>query len=315
MRPMLSTLRLPGSNIRFLGSFAVHGLLAFSLGFVCLGNAHAKLVEEQMSVPVKVANIRGKEVEHKIVVTVFYDDAAPRPYPVLVLNHGRSAKAAVRAAVKSAQFSAAARWLTGFGFMVAVPIRVGYGVTGGEDVEDSGACDRKNYPPVYLAAAVQTLTVLDALHQRSDAARDRAVVMGQSFGGTTAITVASLNPEGVQAAINFAGGGGGNPETRPQNPCAQKALQRMFADYGKTARIPTLWLYTENDMYFGPKLPREWFQAFKASGGVGEYILFPPNGDNGHLLFTRAPDVWQPRVLEFLRTLGYQPFKVTGAQK
>jgi dienelactone hydrolase len=290
-------------------------LIAISPIFAGPGNVQAKLKEEQMTVPVKVADIRGHEVERAIAVTVFYDDAAPRPYPLLVLNHGRAPKAAVRAAVKSAQYAAAARWLAGFGFMVAVPIRVGYGVTGGDDVEDSGPCTRKNYPPVYRAAAVQTLNVLAALRQRPGAAKDRAIVMGQSFGGTTAITVASLNPGGVQAAINFAGGGGGNPETQPQNPCAPNALRQLFADYGKTARIPSLWVYTENDMYFGPKLPKEWYDAFKASGGVGEYVLFPPNGDNGHLLFTRAPEVWHPRVQEFLRPLGYQPLKATGGQK
>ena len=290
-------------------------LIALSRVFAGGSDVHAKLKEEQTRVPVKVVDIHGKEVSQEIVVTVLYDDAAPKPYPVLVLNHGRSAKASGRVAVGRARFSAASAWLAGFGFMVAVPTRVGYGVTGGEDVENSGACNRKNYPPVYLAAAAQTLKVLDVLRGRADVAKDRAVVMGQSFGGTTAITVASLNPAGVQAAINFAGGGGGNPETRPQDPCSQSALQRLFGNYGKTARIPTLWVYTENDMYFGPKLPREWFAAFKASGGAGEYILFPANGDNGHLLFTRAPDVWQPRVLEFLRPLGYQPFEAKGARK
>jgi hypothetical protein len=31
----------------------------------------------------------------------------------------------------------------------------------------------------------------------------------------------------------------------------------------------------------------------------------PPNGDDGHGLFTRAPELWQPRLLEFLRANGY----------
>jgi dienelactone hydrolase len=57
------------------------------------------------------------------------------------------------------------------------------------------------YPPGYAAAAQQTLAVLEAVRQRPDAARDRAVVMGQSFGGATAVTIAGLNPAGVQAAF------------------------------------------------------------------------------------------------------------------
>ena len=66
-----------------------------------------------------------------------------------------------------------------------------------------------------------------------------------------------------------------------------------------------LWIYTENDQYMGAKLPKVWFDAFKSEGGVGEYVLYPPNGEDGHSLFTRAPELWQPRVLEFLRANGY----------
>jgi dienelactone hydrolase len=131
--------------------------------------------------------------------------------------------------------------------------------------------------------------------------------MGQSFGGATAIALAWMNPEGVQAAINFAGGGGGSPESHPRQPCSESRLREMFAGYGKTARLPTLWLYSENDMYWGPTLPREWFDAFKAAGGQGEFQGFPPVGDDGHRLFSRAPQLWQPRVRDFLISIGYPP--------
>jgi dienelactone hydrolase len=189
--------------------------------------------------------------------------------------------------------------------MVVVPTRIGYGVTGGEDVEDTGNCNRKNYPPGYDAAAVQSLQILALVRKRADVLPDRTLVVGQSFGGTTAITLAAKNPAGVVAALNFAGGGGGNPLTQPQQPCGTQQLKRMFADYGRTARIPSLWVYTENDQWMGPKYPREWFEAFKAEGGVGEFVLFPPNGKDGHSLFSQAPEVWRPTVLEFLRRHGY----------
>jgi dienelactone hydrolase len=236
---------------------SVSCLIALVTVLVAPERLYARLVEEQIRVPVKVADIHGKEIEHRIVVTVWYDSGAPRPLPVLMLNHGRAVKAAERAAMGRARYSAASSWFTKFGFVVAVPTRVGYGVTGGPDVEDSGACTRKNCPPVYLASAVQTLKVLEVLRERSYVANDNAVVVGQSFGGTTAITVAALGTDGGRAAINFAGGDGGRPETHPQNPCAQPALQRLFTDYGRTARIPTLWIYTGNDQYMGPRLPRK----------------------------------------------------------
>jgi len=277
--------------------------------------AEARVVEEQARVPVRVVDSHSKALEHEIVVTIWRDTDAPRPYPALVLNHGRSYKPDGRAAVGRAKYSEVSDWLARQGFIVGVPTRVGYGVTGGEDVEDTGSCSRKNYPPGYRASAVQTLAVLEMLRARSEVAPDRAVIMGQSYGGTTAITVAAMNPPGVQAAINFAGGGGGNPETRPGNPCAQPRLKKLFADYGKTARIPTLWIYTENDRYMGPTLPREWFDAFTAAGGVGEYTRFPPHGEDGHGLFTRAPAVWESRVLEFLRANGYPALQPLAFRK
>lgn len=270
------------------------------------GAAQAHVTVEQVTVPVKVLNVYGKETERDIRVSLYYESGAPKPYPLLVLNHGRSSKATVRAAVTPKPYEAAARWLTGFGFLVAVPVRVGYGATGGDDVEDSGGCGNKQYPPVYLASAAQTLAVLEMLRKRGDTAKDRAVVMGQSFGGTTALTIASQMPAGVQGTINFAGGGGGNPEDRPENPCGQARLRELFAGYGKTARIPTLWIYSANDRYWGPKLPVEWFDAFRAAGGVGEYAGFPPvEGADGHLFFSRKSDLWRPRVQEFLKGLGY----------
>jgi len=289
-----------------LGLSRTRALSALLLA-AALASVQARVVEEQIRVPVNVTNIKGDRIAQTIIVALFHDDAAPKPYPVLVLNHGRSYKASDRAAVRASSLSGPARWLAGFGFIVAVPIRVGYGATGGEDVEYSGPCNRKNYPPVYLAAASQTLSVINVMRQRPDVAKQDAVVMGQSFGGTTAITVASMNAPGVKAAINFAGGGGGNSDDRPQNPCAQASLEHLFADYGRTSRIPTLWVYSRNDMLFGPRLPRDWFAAFRAEGGVGEFEQFAEFGTNGHFLFTSGADLWEPRVQSFLTHLGYRP--------
>jgi dienelactone hydrolase len=277
--------------------------------FGLVAPAKARLVEEKIMVPVRAVTIQGKEVAQKIVVTLFYEDAAAKPYPVLVINHGRSAQREERTAPGRMRMAPISSWFAGMGFLVALPTRMGYHSSGGEDVEYSGACKSKNYPPVYAASAAQTLQALEVLRSRPDVARDRTVFLGQSFGGTTSITLAALNPPGVQAAINFAGGGGGNPKTMPQQPCAQPRLKALFSDYGKTARVPTLWVYSENDMYWGPKLPKEWFDAFRTAGGIGEFRQFPPLGDDGHRFFSRARETWQPRVLEFLRANGYPDLK------
>ena len=162
------------------------------------------------------------------------------------------------------------------GFMVASPTRFGYGVTGGDDVEDSGTCNNKKYPPSYEAAAAQTEYFLSALQQRTDTVKDRSLVIGQSFGGAIAIAVAAKNLPGVLTTVNFAGGGGGNPEINPLNSCGSNHLKAMFATYGETAKTPILWVYTENDQLMGPKYPKEWFEAYKAKSVTGEFLLLHP---------------------------------------
>lgn len=270
-----------------------------------LAPAHAALVEQQFDVPASVTNAWGKRVDHPVRVTLFFDDATPAPRPILLLNHGRAPDAAGRASMGRARFPAASRWFAERGFLVVVPTRIGYGDTGGEDVEDSGDCSQRNYPPTYRAAADESVQVLAALREQPDAQRDRVVAVGQSFGGATTVALAALRPPGLVVAINFAGGGGGDPKLRPEQPCNQPQLKRLFASYGQTARLPMLWVYTENDRFFGPRLPREWFEAFREAGGQAEFKQFPPHGEDGHQLFAKFPQAWQPVVADFLRRQGF----------
>lgn len=278
------------------------GLLALLLVGL---SAQARLREAQMDVPVQVTDGAGRTVSQPIRVTLFWDDVHPRPAPVLVLNHGRSGVAAERAALGRARYHVAASFYAERGFLVAVPIRIGYGVSGGPDVEESGACASRRYEPAYEAALDETLAVLEAVRERPGVDPRRAVIVGQSFGGTVAIAAAARAPSGVLGTINFAGGGGGNPVTQAQQPCSPQAMSQLFSQYGRLARMPTLWIYAENDQYFGPTYPRGWFQAFSQAGGRGEFVQFPPYGNDGHKLMTAFPEVWQPKVGAFLDQLGF----------
>lgn len=288
----------PAAWLRRAGSAA-------AIALALCGGAEASLVEEQVDLPVEVKDAYGKTVAMPIKVSFFVDDQTPAPHPVLVINHGRASESAVRAAMGRYRPAEIVRWFARQGFVVAVPTRIGYGVTGGEDIEDSGACSRKTYGPGFQAAAQQTRAVIEAATARTDTLKDRTVVVGQSYGGATSVAVAASNPAGVVAAINFAGGGGGNPKTSAREPCAPVLLERLFAAYGRSARVPMLWIYTENDLYWGAEYPKAWLAAFQQGGGRAEFVQFPPHGDDGHSLFTRFPAVWQPAVREFLQRQGF----------
>src|SRR5262249_55606228 len=82
----------------------------------------------------------------------------------------------------------------------------------------------------------------------------------------------------------------------------------LFATYAATARIPTLWLYSENDKYWGPTLPRSWLETFTEHGGRGQFVQLPPYKADGHPIFTGNPQAWRPAVEEFLASFCQAAF-------
>jgi dienelactone hydrolase len=135
--------------------------------------------------------------------------------------------------------------------------------------------------------------------------RDGAIVAGQSAGGFAALALASRAPQGLRAIINFAGGLGGRSYDQPGNNCAPDRLVATAGVFGRTSRVPTLWIYTENDSYFAPRLSGAMADAFRASGGKVEYRLLPPFGADGHYLAETAGSqaTWGPVVERFLAIL------------
>jgi dienelactone hydrolase len=128
------------------------------------------------------------------------------------------------------------------------------------------------------------------------------VAVGQSAGGWGTLALASRNPRGVAAAINFAGGRGGRIGGTPNSNCSPDRLVEAAARFGATARIPTLWLYAENDSYFAPTLSQRMAQAFRTAGGRVEFHLLPALKDDGHVLIESHEGIaaWEPIAAGFL---------------
>ena len=283
-----------------------HRLLAgFFLIWTLLMPANAATLEEVIDLPVTVHSRFGLEARQNIKVAMLRDASATGQQPFLVLGHGRPANGNF-IGYKWQSYRKQAQHFVSRGFVVFIPLRVGYGETGGIDVEESGHCTSRDYEFSYAVGGIQTRAVVDFARTLPFVAPERGVVAGQSFGGTLAIEAAAKNLPGVVATINFAGGGGGNPEKSPENPCSPHRLEGLFADYGKTARVPTLWLYSENDRYWGKDLPHAWFAAFTGAGGKGEFVqLAALTNADGHLAFSRSMAEWIPHVDTFLRSNGF----------
>jgi hypothetical protein len=116
------------------------------------------------------------------------------------------------------------------------------------------------------------------------------------------LALASRNPRSVASVINFAGGRGGRVNGQADNNCAPNRLVEAARAVGSTARIPSLWIYAENDSYFASAPSKRMADAYRSAGGRVDYQLVPPFGAEGHLLMqaTDRAAAWGPIVERFL---------------
>jgi dienelactone hydrolase len=237
--------------------------------------------------------------------TIVYRPNGEGPFPLVIVNHGSTQESARRAKYADPGFAIAARWFVDRGYAVALPQRPGHGETGGPYLEEQDGCDNADFHRAGLATADSIEAAIAYLRSQPFVRGEGIVIVGQSAGGWGALALASRNPSAVKAIINIAGGRGGRSYDRAHNNCAPQRLALAAGRYGRTARLPALWIYTENDSYFGPALARRMADAYRAAGGVIEFHLLAPFGEEGHSLFLvlNGEKVWGPIVEKFLAGL------------
>lgn len=238
------------------------------------------------------------------------------PYGVVVLNHGVSASARERARESSDLLINSAAVFARRGYVVVMPLRRGFGATGGEMAEDPGSCANPDYFHAEANAADDVMVAYNYARELPYADRSHMILAGQSAGGMVSIfTAATRNPPGLVAVLSFAGGRGGDPDSTPGVPCAVEAVGKVFDALGKTIRVPVLFNYAENDLFFSPKVTRGWFERFNANGANAEYVLQPPFGKDGHYLFADTLGVryWLPTVEGFLSRHSVQFARLDAA--
>lgn len=227
--------------------------------------------------------------------------------PLVVINHGSPADGLQHATMQRPKYPVLSSWFLARGYVVALPLRRGYGDTGGAWAEDYGHCDAPDYYNAGLQGATDIRATIDYMRTQPYVAADHAIVVGQSAGGWATVALSSRNPPGVPGMINFAGGRGGH-QNLPGGGignCTPDALVTAAARYGSTARVPMLWIYTANDSFFEPALARRMADAYGKAGGQATYKALGPFGHDGHGLASAGSGVslWGPLVESFLASL------------
>ena len=254
------------------------------------------LVEEALRIP-------GPHGRYTIATAVVRP-SGPGPFAAIVLNHGVPVSAEARAHESAAMLRPAAEALARRGYVVVMPLRRGFGATGGGFAESAGSCSAPDYFRGEAAAAEDIMAAYDYARRLPYVDGARMVLAGQSAGAVAALFAAGTRaPDGLLAVLAFAPGRGGDPIRHPGVPCAVEPLAAVFAELGRRVRVPVLFHYAANDLFFNPSTSGLWFKRFRAGGARGEYVLQPPFGGNGHYIFSDGSGarLWLPTVERFLR--------------
>ncbi|RJF81823.1 dienelactone hydrolase [Azospirillum cavernae] len=281
--------------------------LALFLLLVCTAVATAApacaqgLTQTLQPVPVRYSDGTALTLEGLLI-----RPTGPGPFPIAIVSHGSPRDAAERATMTPLRLAPQAQEFARRGWATLIVMRRGYGGSGGGFVESNGACDNPNYLQSGERSAEDIRQAIRFMAQQPFADASRIIAVGVSAGGLASVALSANPPPGLAAVISFAGGRGSRGDN---DVCTSDRLVAAFGVFGRTARAPNLWIYAENDLFFGPELAHRFHAAFTASGGKAEFIDAPANGKDGHFLFSAAIPLWTPYVDRFLTAHNLAPRK------
>lgn len=231
------------------------------------------------------------------------------PFPLAVISHGNSRN---QRRVQLDRYQPIAEDFAERGYMAVVFARRGAAFSTGEYVDNMRGC---RHLEAGRTSAEDYAAAIEALTRRPDIDRSTIIAAGQSGGGFAVLVLASQQPAGLIGVVNFAGGRGGNNRDEQFN-CDELGFVNAFSQIGKTARVPSLWLYSTADRFFWPDLVKDAFDAFSGGGAPVRLKWFGPlrYAEDGHRLYRGAgQELWSPHIGNFLRDIGAPHRKAGGS--
>ena len=261
------------------------------------------MLTEDVKIPMESKGLFGN-TKYRLAAYIHKPDDfdSARKYPVVIISHGTAVDSYTRTHARF-DYAYASEYFLRKGFVAVVPMRRGYAGSDGAWIADSiGSCSNPDYSSSAREASRDVAAIISYVKSLPYADTQRILLVGASAGGFTSLATASLNIEGVIGAINFAGGQGGSGRSEPSgHACNERRLIETMGSFGK-AKVPTLWIYSENDTFFGPELAQAMFDDFLRNGGRGKLVIAPPFG---HSLLSREEgrNIWASYGDEFLDEL------------
>ncbi|HXW16506.1 MAG TPA: CocE/NonD family hydrolase [Terriglobia bacterium] len=288
------------TNLDWVPFLKLEKIIRLLLLFLFLSQAFAlhvraqDLVEQELRIPAPGAGKQGLQA-------IMVRPNEPGPHPLALVNHGSPRAGSDRRKMTPGEMLPQAREFARRGWTTVIIMRRGYADSGGDFAEDAHGCGRN---PDYYGAGRESANDLRAaiayLSKLPEIDPARIISIGRSAGGFATVALTAKPPAGLVAGISFAGGRGSPAEDQV---CNSADLIDAFRRFGKTSRIPMLWVYAQNDHFFSPQLAREFYKAFTDSGGTAQFVSAGPFTTDGHHLFSPAGiPIWTPMVDAFLQS-------------
>ncbi|HYF56796.1 MAG TPA: alpha/beta hydrolase [Salinarimonas sp.] len=277
--------------------------------------ANPPLVIEETALSVEI----GGEA-FRLPALVVKEAGAARRLPVALITHGQAADEERRSRVEARAYLRTARDFARRGWLAVVVVRRGFGRAEGDKPFALRGCRDGDYGPAVEAQADDLEAALKAIARRPDADPERAIVLGVSVGGAAALAMASRPVEGLRGVINVSGGMRSLAREGRPTQCRPEDLGTLFERLGAGARVPSLWLYAENDLVFPADLVRRLHESYVARGGRTDFHMLPPVGADGHEMFASNDGLLRvlPAIDRYLRANRlptYDPAPIEAALK
>jgi dienelactone hydrolase len=252
-----------------------------------LPSVPASLNEQVIRVPVDAAGSITLE-------TTIYKPDGPGPFPMIVFNHGK-----IHGDPRTQERSdplPLAREFVRRGYVVVAPNRRGFAGSGGTYEQEGCNVERNG-----IGQAADVAATVDFMSKLPYVDAQHIVVSGTSHGGLATMAYGPEAASGVRALINFSGG-------LRQDSCAdwQGNLTQAFGDYGEKTRVPSLWLYGDNDTIWPSTLVGKMYAAYAEHGASAKFVDFGAYKNDAHRLVGDRDGVrvWWPAVEAFLARVG-----------
>jgi dienelactone hydrolase len=224
------------------------------------------------------------------------------PLPIALITHGKNSSPEENARKSARDMIGQMQDFAHRGWLAISVMRRGFGRSEGPETR-SGGCKHQNFSDYFAHNADDLVAALAVVARRPEADPSRVLAVGVSAGGGSVMALGTRKPHGLIGIVNVSGGL--HVTQRNGEACDfADTLTATFASLGRRSRVPTLWLYAENDTLFGADLVRRMHAAYVSGGGKADLRIFPPLANDGHRLWNGGRRRWLPALDAFLLANG-----------